>query len=93
MKRQIVTIPTICILAYLVFIYFAFFHSVKFIRKETADDNIKIRWYYYTHPTSLSHDFIEVKMDGQEEIIYEAEDDVVADVSIDKNLIKIALQA
>lgn len=44
----------------------------KFVRKKIIDNNITIRWYYYSYISDVSPDIVEVEKDGEIKKIYEA---------------------
>lgn len=59
----------------------------KLVIKNTTNDDISLKWYYYSYITNNSPDFIDVKKGDSIVQIYKA-DDVVVDVNIiNKNII------
>src|SRR5688500_5787175 len=62
----------------------------KFVRKDITNNDIRIKWYYYSRITNNSPDFVVVEKEGQKKEIYEAVD-VVTDVFIKDKTIVIKL--
>jgi len=81
------------ILNIIILIFFLFscnFDNSKIIRKHLTNEDISIKWYYYSHITNNSSDIIEVKQNGVEYDIYEAAD-VITDVLLNDKIIVIKL--
>ena len=58
----------------------------RFLRKQVDRNGIKLSWYYYSHISNNSPDFVEVEKDDKKEIIYEATR-VITNVSLDDKTI------
>ncbi len=78
-----IKVKTICILTLLV----SCISNDKLVVKNISNNDISIKWYYYSYISNISPEFVEVKKGDSTVLIYEAVD-VVTDVIIkDKNII------
>jgi hypothetical protein len=75
---------TICVLILLV----SCISNDKLIVKNISNNDISIKWYYYSYISNISPDFIDVKKGDSLVQIYKAEG-VITDVLIENNKIKI----
>ncbi len=75
---------TICVL----FLLVSCISNDKLIVKNISNNDISIKWYYYSYISNISPDFIDVKKGDSLVQIYKAEG-VITDVLIENNKIKI----
>ena len=53
----------------------------KFVRKKIGNNEITIRWYYYSYITSISPDLIVIEKGNEKMELYKAKE-VIADISL-----------
>jgi hypothetical protein len=67
-----------------------FQNEPKFVRKTIDNNDIKIKWFFYSYITSVSPDKVEVEKKGDKKIIFEA-DGVITNVTLKKDSIILRL--
>ncbi|MBS0030270.1 hypothetical protein ACTJJ0_23720 [Chitinophaga sp. 22321] len=59
----------------------------KFVRKKIDNNDISIKWYYYSYITNGSPDFVVVEKNGKEKEIYKATGTVLNVMLKDHNIV------
>jgi hypothetical protein len=63
----------------------------KFVRKEFEEDEVTVKWYYYSYITNTSPDIVEASLDGKVQEIYRDKELLLTDVHVHDSTIVITL--